>query len=149
MSNPDLRCTIIEYGTPEYDETISLRYEVLRKPLGMEYDPMDLSREYDQIHIGIYNKEFLLMGCLVLQASDEKRIKMRQVAVSERFQKKGVGAAMVAYSERIAQENNFKTMYCHARDTAVPFYKKMGYAKLGDEFTEVGIPHYQMEKQLV
>jgi predicted GNAT family N-acyltransferase len=148
MIDPDFRCTTIEYGTPEYDETIALRYKVLRQPLGKEYDPLDLSKEYDQIHIGIYNREFQLTGCLVLQASDEKRIKMRQVAVDERFQKKGIGAAMVSFSEKIAREENFETMYCHARITAVPFYIKLGYEKLGDEFTEVGIPHYKMEKRL-
>ena len=31
---------------------------------------------------------------------------------------------------------------------AVGFYEKMGYVAKGDEFTEVSIPHYEMEKRL-
>jgi predicted GNAT family N-acyltransferase len=36
----------------------------------------------------------------------------------------------------------------HARKNAVGFYEKMGYQVTGDEFTELTIPHYIMEKQL-
>jgi predicted GNAT family N-acyltransferase len=36
----------------------------------------------------------------------------------------------------------------HARKTAMGFYEKLGYEKIGDEFTEVTIPHYKMEKRL-
>jgi predicted GNAT family N-acyltransferase len=36
----------------------------------------------------------------------------------------------------------------HARTTAVGFYQKLGYARTGEEFTEVTIPQYIMEKGL-
>ena len=36
----------------------------------------------------------------------------------------------------------------HARANAVGFYEKMGYKVIGDEFIEVTIPHYVMEKRL-
>jgi predicted GNAT family N-acyltransferase len=36
----------------------------------------------------------------------------------------------------------------HARKTAKGFYEKLGYAVTGDEFMEVTIPHYIMEKAL-
>ena len=36
----------------------------------------------------------------------------------------------------------------HARMTAVGFYAKLGYTRVGDGFTEVGIPHVKMEKRL-
>jgi predicted GNAT family N-acyltransferase len=36
----------------------------------------------------------------------------------------------------------------HARMTAVGFYTKLGYAKVGHEFREVGIPHVRMEKYI-
>jgi predicted GNAT family N-acyltransferase len=148
MNNQDYRCTIIEYGTPEYDESIALRYKILRKPLEMEYEPADLCREYDQWHIGIYNLGYQLVGCLVLQATDNDSIKMRQVAVDERFQNRGIGATMVAFSEKVASEMKYKIMYCHARSTAVPFYERLGYRIIGPEFSEVGIPHRKMEKEL-
>lgn len=39
-------------------------------------------------------------------------------------------------------------MVLHARDVAKGFYRSMQYRVVGDEFTEVGIPHYHMEKEL-
>jgi predicted GNAT family N-acyltransferase len=36
----------------------------------------------------------------------------------------------------------------HARVNAVGFYEKVGYRVHGDQFVEVTIPHYVMEKQL-
>jgi hypothetical protein len=35
-----------------------------------------------------------------------------------------------------------------ARETAVGFYKKLGYAIGGDEFIEVTVPHFRMVKRL-
>jgi predicted GNAT family N-acyltransferase len=37
----------------------------------------------------------------------------------------------------------------HARKDAIGFYEKQGYKISGDEFTEVTIPHFVMEKKLV
>ncbi|MEO8175011.1 MAG: GNAT family N-acetyltransferase [Sediminibacterium sp.] len=36
----------------------------------------------------------------------------------------------------------------HARESAVGFYEKHGYKVVGDEFVEVTIPHFIMEKEL-
>jgi predicted GNAT family N-acyltransferase len=36
----------------------------------------------------------------------------------------------------------------HARQSAVGFYQKLGYQIRGEEFEEVTIPHYEMQKQL-
>jgi predicted GNAT family N-acyltransferase len=36
----------------------------------------------------------------------------------------------------------------HARKTVMGFYEKLGYKVVGDEFTEVTIGHYTMEKDL-
>ena len=40
-------------------------------------------------------------------------------------------------------------MILHARETAVVFYEKLGYSSLGDQFEEVTIPHWAMEKRLI
>jgi predicted GNAT family N-acyltransferase len=36
----------------------------------------------------------------------------------------------------------------HARKSAVGFYEKLGYKIVGDEFEEVTIPHFEMQKTL-
>jgi predicted GNAT family N-acyltransferase len=37
----------------------------------------------------------------------------------------------------------------HARKSAVGFYEKLGYHIASEEFMEVNIPHYMMEKMLI
>jgi predicted GNAT family N-acyltransferase len=42
----------------------------------------------------------------------------------------------------------FRTIYCHARDSAVSFYLKNRYMAEGDYFDEDTIPHLKMRKKL-
>ncbi len=140
---------IVEFATPECDEILKLRYDILRKPLGLFFDENDISQEYDQIHLGCYKTSNLqLVGCLLLKPIDEAIIKMRQVAVEESFQGKSIGRMLVEHSENWAKNQGFEEMQLHARLTAVPFYEKLNYKIRGDIFQEVNIDHYFMFKKL-
>ena len=138
----------IEFGTPQYDAAVRLRYEVLRKPLGMEYTPEQLAAEYDQKHIVACNENGVILGYLNLTPLDASTVKMRQVAVDPGLQGKGVGTTMVQASEAFARRMGFRQMVLHARETAVPFYLRLGYTVVGERFEEVSIPHFKMEKPL-
>lgn len=138
----------IEFATPEYDEAVALRYAVLRKPLGLEFTPEQLGAEWSDIHLAACEASGKMVGILLLTPLNDQEIKMRQVAVAPEQQGKGVGAAMVLESETLAKSLNFKKMTLHARETAVPFYLRLGYQSVGARFEEVGIPHFKMEKVL-
>lgn len=140
--------TEIIFGTPEYDEAVRLRYDILRRPLGLFFNPEDLALEFDQIHIGCYNHHHILAGYLNLTPLNEKEVKMRQVAVAEHLQKSGVGRQMVDFAEKLAARKGFEYMVLNARETAVPFYDKLAYERIGERFEEVGIPHFKMKKRL-
>ena len=139
----------IEFGTPEYDEAVRLRYEVLRKPLGLEYAPEQLAGEYAEHHLVACMADGAIAGYLNLTPLDEENVKMRQVAVAASRQGQGVGSAMVQESEALARRLGFRRIVLHARETAVPFYLRAGYTIVGDRFEEVNIPHFKMEKSLV
>lgn len=138
----------IEFGTPEYDQAVALRYEVLRKPLGLEYTPEQLAQEYDQIHLCAYDAAYRLLGYLNLTPQSPEVFKMRQVAVAPEAQGKGIGAKLVSASEQLARQLGARRIALHARQTAVPFYLKLNYQIEGDPFEEVGIPHRYMAKEL-
>ncbi|MDX1912177.1 MAG: GNAT family N-acetyltransferase, partial [Saprospiraceae bacterium] len=89
-----------------------------------------------------------IIGVLLLTPLINNEIKMRQVAVAPELQGKGVGAALVNASEEEARRRGFEKMVLNARETAVPFYLRLGYKKIGERFEEVTIPHYKMEKTL-
>jgi GNAT superfamily N-acetyltransferase len=139
----------VDFGTPECDDILQLRYEVLRKPLGLMFDVEDISQEYGDIHMGCYDvNSDELTGCLLLRPITGERIKMRQVAVRPELHGKGIGRFMVTHSEKWSRDQGFEQMELHARLQAVDFYEKLGYTKKGDMFKEVQLDHYFMYKIL-
>ncbi|MDB5281524.1 MAG: acetyltransferase, family [Bacteroidota bacterium] len=145
MSN---KIKIFKHGSPEYEAALELRTRVLRKPLGLEFTDEELKKDLDDTHFGLFAADKII-ACLTLTHTPDKRMKMRQVAVDETMQGKGHGKILSLEAEKYAHENGFEVMFCHARKTAAPFYQKLGYNIVGDEFTEVNIPHYVMEKKLL
>ena len=118
---------------------------MLRKPLRLEFTPEELQAESAEIHLGLWQQDALL-AVLSLRPISTTEIKMRQVAVKPESQKLGLGKSLVLFSETIAMDRGFHMMSLHARDTAVPFYLKLGYSIIGNPFLEVGIEHRKMVK---
>jgi predicted GNAT family N-acyltransferase len=137
--------SLVEHGSAAYEETVALRDDILRKPLDLNFTPEQLGAEGTDHHLACYDGESLV-GCLVLTPLGDGKLKMRQVAVAESAQRRGVGRAMVERSEEFAREHGFDEIVLNARETAVPFYLALGYDRIGDRFEEVGIPHWKMRK---
>jgi len=79
---------------------------------------------------------------------DDNTIQLRQMAVISGLQGKGIGRVLMQFAENIARDRGFKKLIMHARKTAMGFYEKLGYNRVGNEFFEVTISHYIMEKGL-
>ena len=126
---------------------VSLRNEILRKPLGLTFDEAELEKEKEDILMGAFEDDRLL-GCCLLTRVDAITVRLRQMAVPNNMQGKGVGRALMIFAENIARDLGYKKLIMHARVTALGFYEKLGYTTNGKEFVEVTIPHYIMEKSL-
>ena len=126
---------------------VNLRNEILRKPLGLSFNDEELEREKDDILMGAFEDDRLL-GCCLLTPVDSGTVRLRQMAVPNSMQGKGIGRALMVFAENIARDLGYKKLCMHARKTATGFYKKLGYNISGEEFLEVTIPHYTMEKSL-
>jgi predicted GNAT family N-acyltransferase len=138
---------LIDHGSKEYQEMVALRRAILRKPLGIDFDPGELEREKEDILIGCFEDE-KLEGCCLLTRTDDKTVRLRQMAVLSGLQGKGFGRVLMQFAENIARDRGYQKITMHARKTAVGFYSKFGYKVSGDEFQELSIPHYIMEKDL-
>jgi ribosomal protein S18 acetylase RimI-like enzyme len=136
----------VPHGSPAYWATVALRDAVLRKPLGLQFSAEELAAEKESRHLACYRGE-RLAGCLVLRPQGDD-VRMRQVAVDETLQRQGIGKALVQYSEALARRIGYRRMLLHAREAAVPFYEKLGYARYGERFVEVAIPHWAMSKTI-
>ena len=139
---------IIDHGSAEYGRIVELRKEILRRPLGLDFTAADLEAEKEDILIGAFDEEKILACCL-LKKLDAESCKLRQMAVHGSLQGKGVGASLLNFAENVARDRGFRKMVMNARKTALGFYGKLGYQVVGEEFDEVTIPHFRMEKNLL
>ena len=138
---------MIDHGTKEYQQMVQLRNDILRKPLGLSFDSQELDKEKEDILMGAFEDDRLL-GCCLMTKMDAKTLRLRQMAVPNNMQGKGVGRALMIFAENIARDLGYRKLCMHARQTAVGFYQKLGYSVSGEPFEEVTIPHYIMEKTL-
>lgn len=137
----------ISHGSKEYQLMVDLRYEIMRKPLGLSFSPEELAKEKNDILIGAFDDDEM-MGCCILTDMKNDCVRLRQMAVKKNMQGKGIGESIIRFAENLARDKGFKTLTMHARDTAIGFYEKYDYKVKGEKFVEINIPHHIMEKKL-
>ena len=140
---------IIKIDTLDYKKMVELRTQILRIPLGLSLSQFDLEMDKKDILIGYFDDSCLeLIACCILTTIDMDIIKLRQMAVGEKWHGQGVGKALILYAETFAKKLGFKKIIMNARKVASGFYLTLGYAITGEEFIEVTIPHIKMEKNI-
>ncbi|WP_083608272.1 GNAT family N-acetyltransferase [Teredinibacter haidensis] len=136
----------IKYNTVEYAETLRLRSDVLRVPLGKKLTVSDTFGEENQLHFGCFSDHHL-KGCVVAKPTENDAVvKLRQMAVAESFQGKGAGKRLMSDVETFLKDKGTKQIVLSARETAILFYKKLGYEVIGELYLEQGIEHIKMKK---
>ena len=138
---------IIDYGTHEYRQMVKLRDDLLRKPLGLTFTKEELEAEKENMLIAAFEDDDIL-GCCMLVEKDSDTARLRQMAVLNNLQGKGVGSAILQFAENLARDRGYKKIMMHARKNTAEFFEKCGYKVSGTEFIELTIPHYQMIKEL-
>lgn len=142
-----MNCRTVDYYSHEYQEIVALRYRVLRRPLGLQFKREDLEKETGDIFC-ICEDGNVIVACNILSKQTNDTIKLRQMAVDEAYRSKGVGTLLLHFAEKTAKNLGFNKIILHARKTALGFYLKNAYEIISDEFFEIDIPHYKMQKQL-
>ena len=138
---------IITYGSSEYRSMCILRDEVLRKPIGLRLTETEISRDKnDMLFVCLENGE--AVACCILTEIESDTVQLRQMAVATVYQQKGLGKELLLFAEKTAKDKHYSVICMHARKTAIGFYEKSGYTVAGEEFTEVGIPHFEMKKKV-
>ena len=132
---------------PQYRHVWQLREEVLRRPLGMSLLNEDLSRDHAD-DILMAQEDDKVIGCLLLHHINNTEMQLRAMAVRSEWQRMGIGRKLVQEAEQFCRAKGYKKIVLHARKVAMGFYTRLGYTAFGEEFTEVGIPHFMMEKRV-
>jgi len=138
----------IAFGSSDYDQECFLRNQVLRQPIGLDLFAEDRSAERTQQHFGLFDSSDAIVACVIAVPLSPTKAKIRQMAVHPSQQRQGLGQHLMRKVEQQLLAGGVQQVELHARVEAVPFYRALGYAVVGEEFIEVGITHLAMEKRL-
>jgi predicted GNAT family N-acyltransferase len=135
-------------------DTFLVRQPILRegKPIeSCQFDGDDLETT---THFGLFIDKNIIGVLSVFKNNNvifntENQFQIRGMAILNNFQRKGFGDELVKHSEGHVKSQFGKLIWFNARESAVPFYEKLGYIKIGEPFSiaDIGI-HYIMKKEI-
>ena len=138
---------IAEYKSDDYNTILTLRRDVMRKPIGLDFTEKDTVRDAQNLHVWlrVNNK---IVGTTMLAPGENGAVYFHMVAMLPQARGFGLGARMIRYCEGLARGLGYTKIELDSRETAIGFYERLGYKRHGDFFEQVGIPHLFMDKQL-
>ena len=114
-------------------------------PLADEFDEFD--KLYGQCdHVLVYYDE-QAVGTGRVRVVDGSG-KLERICILKPYRKYGLGKRIIQTLEEIAKDKGIAKVKLHGQTHAEEFYKKLGYMTSSDVFTEDGIPHILMVKEL-
>ena len=143
----EVEILLIEYGSKEYFDTVSLRNEVFRKPYGLDIKDDDLSEDRRMHMYGVYIDNRLI-GTVFLDEKDKNTAQIKAVALLDEFRGIGLGDYLMQFIENVAKEKGYRKTFLTGRVYALNFYERLGYQAVGQPYDYKTIPHIAMEKTL-
>jgi ribosomal protein S18 acetylase RimI-like enzyme len=120
---------------------------VLREPLGFPRGAELFPFEAESLHLIALDGD-RVVGCVLFHPEGRGTGRLFQMAVEPGRQGRGLGARLVRALEAEVARRGMHEVSLHARDTAIGFYARLGYAVEGEPYEENGIPHQTMRRQL-
>lgn len=142
-----LKFRFIAPNGPEYAAERMLRWEVLRKPLGMPPGSEGIPEDDHSLHL-IASIGKKIVGCVCFYPETKTCGRIFQMAVSEECQGKGFGRQLLQTLERSLIKRGVRDVYLYVRAESEGFYRRMGYSKEGDLFKRFGELYRLMKKVL-
>ncbi len=74
-----LSCKEISFGSDAYKTLLTIRYEVLRKPIGWELREKDIANDRNEFHLAAFD-DATIIGCVLLKPLNASTVQLRQMA---------------------------------------------------------------------
>ncbi|MER2058525.1 MAG: GNAT family N-acetyltransferase [Niallia sp.] len=103
--------------------------------------------EKDSIHFVLYDNTKNPIGAGRYRTFDEYG-KVERICILSTNRKGGAGKAIMNKIEEYAINSGAPALKLNAQTHAIPFYSKLGYEVVSEEFLDAGIPHRTMQKKL-
>jgi predicted GNAT family N-acyltransferase len=125
----------------------NIRTQVFQREQGvlpkLEFDGLDEG----VIHLLAYldNKA---VGTARIRAINANRAKIERLAVLSEARKQGIGKQLMKVALKAISDQNKSSVIVHAQEYIAPLYRQLGFEIIGERFSEAGIAHVKMIKQL-
>ena len=134
----------ISMNSALYKGERDLRNRELLRPIGVPdfgWEMYDVSSFH---FVAVDGEE--VVGCALLYPVPlmPGEAQLMQMAVSSSSRGTGLGRQLMEHVTGFALESGFASIVCHARDSAVGFYRRHGFRVYGEPFEEVGVTHSYM-----
>ena len=134
------------------EDTYTIRHKILRPNQGIEDCKYLEDSTESTFHVGAF-KNYDLVGIASFYKENHSNLtedniyRLRGMATLLEHRGKGVGKALIQFSEEYLNRIGVKSWWCNARTTAFPYYEKLGLKQVGKVFTIESIgPHVLMFK---
>ena len=130
------------------ERSMSLRTAVFAQEQGIAEALVSDADDAAAVHALAINGigQTVACGRLVERAAGVGQI--GRIAVHRTLRGTGIGWNMMQALERLARERGLTSLMLHAQSSAEGFYRRAGYAPLGEAFDEAGLPHIGFRKPL-
>lgn len=132
--------------TTPYEESIALdiRYRVYILDMGIRYeDEMELEKE-KEAHAFLILLKNVPIGTIRYRHVEEG-IKIERVATLPEYRRNGYTKQAVSFlANYLWEQFNPTPIFLHSMSYIISLYEKCGFVKVGEEYLEANIPHYNM-----
>ncbi|PSQ26755.1 GNAT family N-acetyltransferase [Halobacteriales archaeon QS_9_68_17] len=149
MSHADARDLDVQVvrTDDQYDDALGVRYAVFVDEQDVPEDLEADEYENESVHFVAY-RDGDPAGAARLREKGDDAAKVERVAVLREHRGEGYGREIMREVEGVAATRGYDRVTLHAQTHAAPFYDRLDYERVGEEFEEAGIPHVTMEKAL-
>ena len=134
-------------GDVELQEAFEVRRQVFVREQGISEDLVFDEHDREALHMVVKDGERVI-GSARVQFLTDNQAKLERMAVLKRYRRKGIGKEMLLFLEAVWKDKQVQQVIIHAQLEVVPFYKLCGFDELGLPFSEAGIKHIEMRRQL-
>lgn len=132
-----------------YNDALMIRQTVF---VGEQQVPAEIEiddKEASCLHIVTYNNDGNPIATGRLYPLDNHIYKVQRVAVLKEERGNSYGSQLMQGIEQIAADKGATRIQLGAQNQALPFYQQLGYHVIGDEYEDAGIPHHDVEKEIL
>lgn len=133
-------------GSQDYQQTLALREQVLRRPLGLRLSAADVADDRGDRHFALLDGS-RVVACVAARGLEADVWKLRQMAVAADRQRQGLGARLMRGALAVLRAPRPGRVVLNARREAIGFYERLGFVCVGPPLLEIGIPHHAMAIQ--